>query len=193
MKAAWKAQLKAWQMENIGCIVAKSVFPGLVRVAWECVATLQNASQRFKRSGLFPLRSDKVDKSKLGPSKLLSPPKEMSSPSGSSAITSQNLEHVSGSDLDHTYAVASSCSSSSAEVNCTSDSGPNIIVARNNTRDFDFHCPLDITVNARERELTNCSASFTKGGLSAVESMSDQLFDCDIISHSEVIIAKGTI
>ena len=190
MKAAWKAQLKAWQMENIGCIVTKSVFPGLFRVAWERVATLQNASQGFKRSGLFPLRSDNVDKSKLGPSKLLSPPKEMSSPSGSSAVTSQNLEHVPGSDLDHTYAVASSCSPSSAEVNCTSDSGPNIIVLRNNTRDFDFHCPLDITVNAREPELTNCSASFTTGGISADESMSDQLFDCDIISHSEVIIGN---
>ena len=112
MKNTWKAQLKALQMENIGCIVTKSVFPSLFCV-WERIATLQNASQGFKRSGLLPLRSDNVDKSKLRPSKSLSPP------SGSSAVTTQNLEHVSGLDLDHTYAVASSCSSSSTEVNCT--------------------------------------------------------------------------
>ena len=78
MKSAWKAQLKTWQMENIGCVVTKSVFPGLFRIAWERVATLQNAAQGFKRSGLFPLGSENVGKSKLGSSKLLSPPKEIS-------------------------------------------------------------------------------------------------------------------
>lgn len=73
MKAAWNKELKNWTMDNIGQIVNKSVFPSLFKRAWENVATVSNAAHGFTRSGLFPLCPENIDKTKLGPSKVLSP------------------------------------------------------------------------------------------------------------------------
>lgn len=73
MKAAWNKELKSWSMDNIGQIVNKSIFPSLFKRAWQNVATITNAAHGFTRSGLFPLCSENIDKTKLGPSKILSP------------------------------------------------------------------------------------------------------------------------
>ncbi|MEW8546491.1 MAG: hypothetical protein AB2693_23480 [Candidatus Thiodiazotropha sp.] len=201
MKTAWKAQLKTWQMENIGCVVTKSVFPGLFRLAWERVATLQNAAQGFKRSGLFPLGPENVDKTKLGPAKLLSPPKECSPPSISPTLSSPSPEAESQqpcdastppmSNIDHSYALTPSCSSS--ELNSSLIVDPNATVSSNQLNFSD-----SVVVPNIEMPVTSANHSAQAPTMHIIEanpaecnfSVTDGLAECDLIAQQEVVISQ---
>ena len=70
MKTVWKAMVKEWQMSNVGEVLTKKQFPAVFRKTWNRVATLENASHGFRRAGLYPLSSEGIDMSKLGPSRM---------------------------------------------------------------------------------------------------------------------------
>lgn len=71
MKSVWKQTVKQWQIEHMGLPLGKKDFPALLRKTWEKVATFENTSHGFRKAGLFPLRIDGIDSTKLGPSKLV--------------------------------------------------------------------------------------------------------------------------
>lgn len=70
MKTVWKAMVKEWQMSHVGEVLTKKQFPEVFRKTWYRVATLENSAHGFRRSGLYPLSPDGIDKSKLGPSQM---------------------------------------------------------------------------------------------------------------------------
>ncbi|XP_033731184.1 LOW QUALITY PROTEIN: uncharacterized protein LOC117320803 [Pecten maximus] len=72
MKAAWTKHVKQWQMQHIGEVLTKRMFPEVFRGTWYQVATFANAWKGFQKSGLFPLSSDGIDRTKLAPSKCFS-------------------------------------------------------------------------------------------------------------------------
>jgi hypothetical protein len=76
MKKVWKQTVKAWQIEHLGETVGKKEFPCLLKHAWSKVATFENASHGFRKSGLFPLSITGIDTSKLGPSQVAEKIKE---------------------------------------------------------------------------------------------------------------------
>ena len=71
MKAAWKKEVKSWQLANLGQALTKKHFPGVFRKAWERVAKLENAAHGFLKCGIFPLDPRNIDTSKLNPSKAI--------------------------------------------------------------------------------------------------------------------------
>ena len=70
MKTVWKAMVKEWQMSHVGEVLTKKQFPEVFRKTWYHVATLENSAHGLRRSGLYPLSPDGIDKSKLGPSQM---------------------------------------------------------------------------------------------------------------------------
>jgi hypothetical protein len=77
MKYAWRENLKKWQLENIGETLTKCQFPAVFKSGWDTVSTLENASHRLRRSGLFPLDVAGIDKSKLERFKIANPPRAL--------------------------------------------------------------------------------------------------------------------
>ena len=75
LKLAWQKQLKQWQMAHIDECLTKKEFPGLFKSAWNQVAMMENASNGFRQSGLFPLSTEGIDTTKLGPSEVAYAPK----------------------------------------------------------------------------------------------------------------------
>lgn len=71
LKSAWQAAVKTWQLDHIGEALSKTQFPEIFKETWVKVTTFENACHGFRQSGLFPLTPDGIDKTKLGPSKLL--------------------------------------------------------------------------------------------------------------------------
>ena len=70
LKSAWKKQVKTWQVDHLGEIFTKKHFPGVFQKAWSDVTKIENAIHGFQRCGLYPLDAEKVDQSRLNPSKL---------------------------------------------------------------------------------------------------------------------------
>lgn len=70
MKSSWKKDVKLWQLENLGQAFTKKHFPAVFRKMWYNVAKLENAVHGFQRSGLYPLCAEKIDMTKLAPSKV---------------------------------------------------------------------------------------------------------------------------
>lgn len=71
MKSAWISEVKYWQMNHIGEVLTKKTFPEVFKIVWDRVTTLENSTQGFKKSGLYPLTPEGIDLTKLGPSKLV--------------------------------------------------------------------------------------------------------------------------
>ena len=72
MKAAWKTEVKNWQLANLGKSLTKREFPGVFKKAWVRVAKVENAIHGFQKCGLFPLNPANIDLTKLNPSKVIS-------------------------------------------------------------------------------------------------------------------------
>lgn len=70
MKTKWKEMVKNWQMHHTGEPFTKQHFPEVFQETGNSVATLSNSVSDFKRSDLYPLTHEGIDKTKLGPSKL---------------------------------------------------------------------------------------------------------------------------
>ena len=68
MKAAWKSEVKNWQLANIGSSLTKGEFLGVFKKAWAKVAKMENALHGFQKCGLFPLNPANIDLAKLNPS-----------------------------------------------------------------------------------------------------------------------------
>jgi hypothetical protein len=51
--------------------LSKNQFPGIFRQTWFKVANFENACHAFRQSGLFTLTPNGIDKTKLGPSKMV--------------------------------------------------------------------------------------------------------------------------
>ncbi|XP_053392934.1 uncharacterized protein LOC128555225 [Mercenaria mercenaria] len=100
MKSAWKKNLKHWQLENIGETLTKRQFPAVFKSAWETVSTLENAAHGFRRSGLYPLDPNGIDKTKLEPSKIANPPRMLSTcQDTSSVLKEQDTKTADANDL----------------------------------------------------------------------------------------------
>ncbi|XP_053403175.1 uncharacterized protein LOC128558284 [Mercenaria mercenaria] len=92
--------LKHWQLENIGETLTKRQFPAVFKSAWETVSTLENAAHGFRRSGLYPLDPNGIDKTKLEPSKIANPPRMLSTcQDTSSVLKEQDTKTADANDL----------------------------------------------------------------------------------------------
>ena len=85
--------MRNWQMHHIGEVLTKNQFPLVFKRTWDTCTTLENSVQGFKRSGLFPLTIEGIDRSKLGPSKLAPQTESVSNSLKDADEESENEEH----------------------------------------------------------------------------------------------------
>ena len=99
-----KQTVKAWQVEHVGETVGKKDFPGLLKKAWGKVATFENASHGFRKSGIYPLSITCIDSTKLGPSQIEEKVKEHNILTAELAISKKQPERENGVQGEETRA-----------------------------------------------------------------------------------------
>ena len=72
LKTTWKAEVKNWQMDNLGEPMTKKAFPLVYKRAYMRSATMVDAVSGFNKCSLYPFQPSKIDGTKLGPSSAFS-------------------------------------------------------------------------------------------------------------------------
>ena len=119
--------VKEWQMSNVGEVLTKKQFPAVFRKTWYRVATLENAAHGFRRSGLYPLSPDGIDKSKLGPSQMTI---REATPSVPVTVTQPSVSYSATPSVPVTAAQPSVSHSSVIAVNLDVIEAPEVVVSQ---------------------------------------------------------------
>ncbi len=65
MKTTWSAHVMEWMQANEGEVLKKTYFSGILKKAWEDVATKEHSQKAFQKAGLCPFTEKAVDYSCL--------------------------------------------------------------------------------------------------------------------------------
>jgi hypothetical protein len=159
MKAAWKKEVKTWQLQNLGQALTKKHFPGVFKKAWLKVAKIENAIHGFQKCGLFPLNPNNIDLTKLNPSKAIS-----------HIITSESGEQI-GDDKDVAVKVTGDAEVDSVQLNNTSEmsTSSNMITSLDVTTDDMNACISTDYMNTSSQISTDADDKLPKNFIDSCE------------------------
>ena len=88
-------------MENVGMALTKKDFPSVFKSAWDRCATFDTAVSGLRRSGMFPFDVNGIDKSQLGPSRLISNSFNVNrTPTDGAPLPANRLTNVATTSVD---------------------------------------------------------------------------------------------